>query len=103
MTNSPKDSRQLTAEDVLKRYSQSFPDFVDPLTDVNQAGTFGNRPLHLASHQGDLEAIRALVDGGADVNARGDLGSTPLHDAVEEGHRGSEVSARTWGTFRCEG
>ena len=77
-------SRKMTAADVLARYNdEAWPDFCDPLTDVNQVGTFGNRPLHLASYHGDMEAIEALVEGGADVNAIGDMGSTPLHEAIE--------------------
>src|ERR1700730_10325939 len=76
-----------TAAEVLRRYNEeSLPEFCEPLTDVNQVGTFGNRPLHIASHRGAMEDIVALVKGGADVNAIGDLGSTPLHEAVERGH-----------------
>ena len=81
------DSRKLTAADVLARYNDGhWPDFCDPLTDVNQVGTFGNRPLHLASHHGNMEEIEALVEGGADVNVVGDMGSTPLHDAALGGN-----------------
>ena len=78
---------RLGAEDVLRRYNEeSLPDFCEPLTDVNQIGTFGNRPIHLASYRGDLGDIQALVEAGADVDACGDLGRTPLHDAVTGGH-----------------
>jgi uncharacterized protein len=84
---SDSNPRKLTAADVLARYNdERWPDFCGPLTDVNQAGTFGNRPLHLASYHGDMEAIEALVEGGADVNAIGDMGSTPLHEAIETRH-----------------
>jgi ankyrin repeat protein len=80
-------SRKLTAADVLARYNEeSWPAFCDPLTHVNQVGTFGDRPLHLASYHGDMEAIEALVEGGADVNATGEMGSTPLHNAIEARH-----------------
>jgi len=80
-------SRKLTAADVLARYNgESWPAFCDPLTHVNQVGTFGDRPLHLASYHGDMEAIEALVEGGADVNATGEIVSTPLHNAIEAGH-----------------
>ena len=40
-----------------------------------------------ASQRGDLQAVRALVDGGADVNSVGDHGTGPLltfHPAVME-------------------
>jgi hypothetical protein len=77
----------LKADEVLRRYNdESLPDFCEPLTDVNQVGTFGNRPLHLASYRGDIADVIALVEGGADINAVGDLGSTPLHEAVDQGH-----------------
>ena len=82
-----EDSRPLTAKDVLERYNdQRFPDFCDPLTDVNQVGTFGNRPLHMASYHGNMDEIAALVEGGAEVNVAGDMGNTPLHEAIERGH-----------------
>jgi ankyrin repeat protein len=79
----------LTVADVLRRYSdESLPAFADrPLTDVNQIGLFGERPLHVACTRGNMEEIEALVQGGADVNAEGELGNTPLHEAVGQGHR----------------
>jgi ankyrin repeat protein len=84
---SDSNPRKLTAADVLARYNdESWPAFCDPLTDVNQVGTFGDRPLHLASYHGDLEVIEALIEGGADVNATGEMGSTPLHNAIEGRH-----------------
>jgi uncharacterized protein len=80
-------SLNTTVAKVLRRYNnESLPDFCEPLTDVNQAGTFGNRPIHLACYRGDLDDIAALVKAGLDVNAAGDLGSTPLHEAIEWGH-----------------
>lgn len=79
--------RNLKAHEVLGKYNEeSLPEFCEPLTDVNQVGTFGNRPIHLASYRGNLADVIALVDAGADVNAAGDLGSTALHEAVEQGH-----------------
>jgi ankyrin repeat protein len=87
MMDGSNDSRRLTAADVLARYNDgSWPAFCDPLTDVNQVGTFGDRPLHLASYHGNMEEIEALVEGGADINALGEMGSTPLHGAVKKGH-----------------
>ena len=79
----------LTAAEVLRKLNnETLPDFCEPLMDVNQAGTFGNRPIHTASCRGDRNAVAALIAAGADVNARGDLGSTPLHEAAEQGHAG---------------
>ena len=87
MTAFADDSRRLTAADVLARYNEElFPDFCEPLTNVNQVGTFGNRPLHMASYHGNMEEIEALVEGGADVNVVGEKGSTPLHEAASQGH-----------------
>ena len=77
-----KDSPRPTVAEVLARLND-YPDFCDPLTDVNQIGTFGNRPLHLVSWQGNVEEIRTLVESGAEVNVIGDMGATPLHDAAQ--------------------
>jgi|ERR1700722_9991274 len=75
------------AAEVLQRYNnETLPDFCQPLTGVNQVGTFGNRPIHLASYRGKMADVLALVEAGADVNVQGDLGSTPLHEAAEQGH-----------------
>ena len=79
--------RNLNAHEVLGKYNEeNLPDFCEPLADVNQVGTFGNRPIHLACYRGNMADVVALVEGGADVNAIGDLGSTPLHEAAEQGH-----------------
>ena len=61
-------------------------------------------PLLQAAKQGDVEAVRSLLDGGADPNeAHGD-GLTALHIAAERGHvgiaellidAGAEVGAKT--------
>jgi ankyrin repeat protein len=76
-----------TAEDVLRRLNEeSLPDFFDPLTDVNQVGACGTRPIHVVSYRGNTADVAALVEAGADVNVKGDMDSTPLHDAIEEGH-----------------
>ena len=85
--NAKDNSKQHAAAELLRRYNEeSLPDFCEPLTDVNQAGTFGNRPIHLASRRGVVTDLAALVEAGADVHAAGDLGSTPLHEAAEAGH-----------------
>ncbi len=78
---------RMTAKEALQRLNEeSLPDFVEPLTDVNQVGTFGNRPIHIASYWGETDLVAALIAGGAEVNVKGDLGSTPLHEAAGEGN-----------------
>jgi uncharacterized protein len=77
----------VTAAEVLKRYKdEDLPAFSRiELTDVNQVGLFGERPLDVASVRGNLDEIRALLEGGANVNATGELGNTALHEAVGQG------------------
>ena len=56
----PRLVRNLTALEVLaKYYDEDLPDFCEPLTDVNQVGTFGNRPLHLACYRGNMAEVVA--------------------------------------------
>jgi ankyrin repeat protein len=38
--------------------------------------------LHMAARRGNVEVIRALLDGGADMEARDSVGDTPLRRAV---------------------
>jgi len=94
-----------TAAEVLQKYTDDWlPDFCSrPIEDVNQVGTNGDRPIHVACIRGSLDDVLALIEGGADVNAAGDLGYTPLHHAAEDGHldilklllsRGADVSAK---------
>ena len=46
--------------------------------------------MHVASSRGNVECVRALLDGGASGSAALDLqdrrGSTPLHLALRRGH-----------------
>lgn len=43
-------------------------------------------PLHVASFNGDIEAVKTLLKDNADVNAQDKLEWTPLHDAAIQGH-----------------
>ncbi len=79
---------RLSATKVLARYKdEDLPAFcgVD-LTDVNQRGSFDERPLGVASVRGNLEELYALLDGGAEVDGLGELGNTALHEATGQGH-----------------
>lgn len=42
--------------------------------------------LHLAAHNGDVDAMEALLDGGANVDPRDFEGATPLFRAVQSGN-----------------
>ena len=80
--------KALTAAEVLQRYvDEDLPAFCGvPLTDVNQAGTFGEHPLEVAAVRGEVDEVVALLEGGADVNAAGEHGNTALLEAVGQGH-----------------
>jgi uncharacterized protein len=81
-------SQRLTAGEVLRRHKdEELPEFSEiPLYDVNQVGSFGDQPIHVACIRGSLDEIAALIHGGADVDATGERGDTPLHHAVGQGH-----------------
>lgn len=64
----------------------------------------GVTPLMMASREGDLELVRALIDSGAGVDEKSDYGYTPLVFACWKGHldiaqlligAGAEVSVQT--------
>ena len=79
---------RLNAEAVLRRYKdEDLPAFCGiELTDVNQRGLFGERPLDVAACRGDVDEILALLEGGAYIDAPGEHGFTALHEAVMQGH-----------------
>lgn len=49
----------------------------------------GNRPLHRASHLGQIALIEKLLKAGVQLNSRNQYGQTPLALAVLAGHRES--------------
>ncbi len=77
----------MTATEVLRKYkSHGLPEFYGiKLKDVNQRSHFGNVALHIAATRGNLEDVKALMEGGADINIRGEDGYSPLQDAVTQG------------------
>jgi ankyrin repeat protein len=79
---------RLNAEAVLRRYKdEDLPAFCEiELTDVNQEGNFGERPLDVAATRGNLDEIVALLEGGAYIDTPGEHGFTALHAAVMQGH-----------------
>jgi len=65
-------------------------------------------PLHDAARDGDLEQVRALIDGGADLDAKSINGETALNMAILDGHvavagllidGGADVDGRNTGGF----
>lgn len=54
-------------------------------TDVNAKTSDGRTALYYAARFGNIEACKALLDGGA-KNIRASFGKTPLQRAEEEGH-----------------
>jgi uncharacterized protein len=87
----PVKSREILGIDaqvVLRRYEdECLPTFLglSPLA-VDTRGLHGEFPLDVAATRGDVEEVRALLDGGALIDARGELGYTALHQAVEQRH-----------------
>lgn len=57
---------------------ESTEQFDTPVRDVNQKNCFGDTPLHIVVHWGEIESVRRLIAAGADVNAQGERGFTPL-------------------------
>ena len=45
-----------------------------------------DRPLHIASREGNIEFVRLLLESRADPKCRNKDGSTPLHMAAHMGH-----------------
>lgn len=54
-------------------------------TDINQAGTDGDYPLHTAARRGRVVIARELLKHGGDAKATNQAGRTPLQVALLEG------------------
>ncbi|KAG2772202.1 hypothetical protein PC129_g19494 [Phytophthora cactorum] len=55
---------------------------------VDATAKDGSTALHLAAHNGYIDACRVLIGGGANVNAVDAAGLNPLMKAVQMGHIG---------------
>ena len=69
----------------VDRYLSDSPTVCRPLItneSVNVADFLGNRPLHIAARNGNIQTVQLLVDCGADVNVLNGDGQTPLHTAA---------------------
>jgi hypothetical protein len=89
MKNSESIQRyRVNAQEVLRRYmDEDLPAFCGmELTEVNQRGRCGERPLDVAACRGDLDEMLALLEGGAYIDAPGEHGNTALHEAAAHGH-----------------
>ena len=64
--------------DIQKYLKQTNLEFMDYICDVT--------PLHLATEEGHLEIVQALITAGANIEATDHQGNTPLHLAVNHGH-----------------
>ena len=53
---------------------------------IDKAMDNGATPLHVASKQGQMEAVRLLIEAGAAIDKALDDGATPLYIASSIGH-----------------
>lgn len=60
--------------------------FIVEGADVNATDEFGQTPLYIAAHKGNVALLLVLMDAGADPNKSNTRGTSPLHMASMEGH-----------------
>lgn len=58
--------------------------------DINSTNALGDNALHCVCVWGDIEAARALIEGGIDINKKGEFGFTPL--AIAEQFEHAEIA-----------
>src|SRR5438046_3691042 len=68
------------------RRSMEYDFHRGPLVDVDQRGESGDRPLHVFSMRGDLDAVQVLLAGGANISATGEMENTALFSAIMGGN-----------------
>jgi len=73
-------SNYSSIKEVLETYT-SFDD--DDVPSPEYRTLLGEPVIFAAARNGDLGAIRLLLECDADVNSRGEYGNTPLHSAIE--------------------
>lgn len=56
------------------------------MTNDNMDDWMEKEKLHFAAHDGNLEAVKRLVQAGFPLNAFDEISKTPLHYAAENGH-----------------
>lgn len=78
--------------DLLLEYRTLLEFFGHTLSDVNQIGSFGDSPIHVAAVRGHINELNILFENGADLNKQGEYGYTALLQAAEQGH----VEATKW-------
>jgi ankyrin repeat protein len=71
---------------IRHRQTQIISMLVTLGVNVNAPAADGNRPLNIASLNGDAATARILLEHGADPNLRSSSGMTPLHDAASQGN-----------------
>jgi len=70
---------------VRTRNYERLRKFIREYNGISIVSAAGCTALHAAAEEGDVEAVRILIDAGADVNARMRHGKTPLHLAAAFG------------------
>jgi hypothetical protein len=62
--------------------------YKDLVADINAKGLDEFTPLHFAANEGQLEAVKVLLENGAKVDSTSSSGRTPLHIACNRGNKG---------------
>ncbi|WCR58497.1 ankyrin repeat domain-containing protein [Wolbachia endosymbiont of Ctenocephalides felis wCfeJ] len=91
---------------------ENLKNFIDDLKQILSTETgeeqvteeYSDTSLHLATEQGDLNAVKYLVEKSGDISAQDEMGYTPLHLAAKQGNldivkylveKGAEIDDRS--------